>query len=556
MPDQQSPFVTNNNSQSSSATPPPLRPAPSAVKPPLEAPHDLPVGSGAFSIPGMPSTPAPATSSPAPQKSAIPPLTPPPVAVTPPATPMPSAIPPKPTNPSPTATPITPEIPPKPVAPLSPSPASQPAPAPLAPKPAQAPTPAVPSAPATPQNISSSIRTMQSDLDALSQGKAPAGIPLEKKPEIPTISNTPAAPKAPSPAPSSSSSGFTPPKPMAPSSPSPASQPAPIQKPITPTPLPTPPPSPTITAPKPVAPAPSSSFSIPNAPAPSSTPVPQKPLTPSATPTPPPASSMPFTPPSVSSGSRSKILPITLGIVILAIAGISAWLYISNNSEVAVTSPSATPKSTVTETPTPTPSQLTLANALGTPDNLALPANADPQLAINAVINNISLNAGGIRTFRILDSDNITPLTLKDFLTKISVTMPTQTSSASAVLTTKDWVLGVYGQVNSDTPTANAPVTKKIFLVADVGTNTSGASQLLQIWETTLINDFATLFRYTKPAKSLKFISDSYNGTPFRYVEIPNKYSGLGYAIVNNYLFLESSRDTFRTIVSRLLTIQ
>ena len=74
----------------------------------------------------------------------------------------------------------------------------------------------------------------------------------------------------------------------------------------------------------------------------------------------------------------------------------------------------------------------------------------------------------------------------------------------------------------------------------------------MNTWEPRIINDLAKLFNLGKLSPQLSFTSDVYSGVSFRFVRIPNKDSGIAYAIFQNYLVLGSSRDSFRAVISVL----
>ncbi len=398
-----------------------------------------------------------------------------------------SAPPASPTLPPPTSIPRPPiaNTPVKPLQPLPPSPlktpiTGNPSPLPTNPANSQSTTPTSPS----------SLRTMQSDISALNQGKAPTGVPIDKSPA------TPVAPKP---------SG-------------PIIKPAPgFGTPNLP-PLPTQPATP-----------PQRTTGLP--PLPSSIP-PLQPASPSITPI-----SIPD-----HSGGSSKILVIVL-IIILVVGGggFGIWYFIQNRATPVAVSPTPSPTESSTPSPAPLTPRALFEKIFGQIGIITLPTT-NPLAAIRtALASSAAIPNAPASVFQLHDETG-TQLTFSDVVTRLKIPVPTTVDLLS--FNSPDWIVGSFHQ-QSNTGHIERPVI--IIPLNDTG----AAKTALTAWEPSLSQDLGSLLGYTIK-KPIPFKEDFYNGLSFRYVQVPDKDSGLAYTIVNNSLVIASSRDSFRYIVDAL----
>ena len=408
--------------------------------------------------------------------------------------------------------------------------------------------------PATSSNpVSSSIRTMTSDLQAIKNGQTPAGAKIEIKPPSPPTSNQPTS---------------------LPSSPSSAVQ---IGKAV---------PSPNITA-KPVMPPPPPSVFNKNSSSPSSgspvtlapsksgttftIPELTKPLAPPPNPPPPvgglgggglanrPTATLPpaISVPSPTTGRSNNIaLYVIIGFVVLIVGGIITWLLINRQALTLTPSPtsSGSPALSPSTTATPAPS---LATLFESPEVQTIPSTGDALKIYSDLLKNQTLAGNKFKVFRIVDENNVT-YTLPDFLTHFSTTK----LASSSFFGTNPWLLGIYGQsltanVNDVTQIKDVSellnknqAVKKAFIVVELNDPVT-VKTIIESWEPHLVKDFAKLFGYATP-RNTTLVSDFYNGIAFKYLPIPDRNTGLAYTITNKFLLFASSRDSFRAVIDKL----
>ena len=395
---------------------------------------------------------------------------------------------------SPSAKPFVPVTPPSPVTPPQPKPLEMPKPqfnVPPQPKPAPT-TPGV-------KEYQSSIRTMSEDISRLKQGQQPMGVPVPRKVE----QIVPVPPQA---------------------------TPAPAKPPVT---------GPQFKIPdvnlgetKRSAPL-AQSKNLPGITIPSIPKGPSVPKVGGAVPAP-----QIYVPQEGQPGGNRNMLFIGIGVVAV-VAGFAYWFFVlrAPAPEVVIETPTPTP----IEIPTPTPPPLDI---LGVAENIFIPSTSVFLTSLTTAISSKQPVAGQIRLYNIVD-ENQQKYSFKEFLIKLSIDTSTLNDSGG-LLDTHEWVLGLYGQLGTSQGISARPFI--VFTQKD----SNLATGLMNTWEPRIINDLAKLFNLGKLSPQLSFTSDVYSGVSFRFVRIPNKDSGIAYAIFQNYLVLGSSRDSFRAVISVL----
>ncbi len=113
-----------------------------------------------------------------------------------------------------------------------------------------------------------------------------------------------------------------------------------------------------------------------------------------------------------------------------------------------------------------------------------------------------------------------------------------------------DAIILLYGQLAMK---STGPKTEsRLAFIQEIKNPTAYVVAMRQ-WDTTIVTSMASLLGYTKNKNVL--VDDTYSGVPFRYVQIPDNTLGLAYAtVVNKYLVIASSKDSFRFIVDTLLS--
>ncbi len=350
--------------------------------------------------------------------------------------------------------------------------------------------------PSLPKDYQSSVRTMQSDIETvkkIQRGEEPSTAP---KPEF----------LAPKPAPT----------PVFKPVPAPAPAPAPVSK-SPQVPIPPPPPQKPTVEVRPV----------------EITPKKEEKITTSS-------DKKAFSVPSSSGGLLHNRL-VLLGIPLIILIGAGVYWYVRNQSNQAVYSPTPTPE--VTETPilSDLESKFGLAsniNILGTePDILG---SIKAQLQTN-------LGLGQFKSYKVLKDQG--QYNLDDFLA-LFITNPS-TLTSSGTLKTTDWTLVMYGHQGQDGMTISRP-----FIVAKIS-DPAKVGELMLSWETNtvLIKDMARLFGYDHNLSKGKvsLAGDNYRGNSFRFAKVNSRDFGLSYAVIDNYLLLASSRDSFRAAADVLI---
>lgn len=415
----------------------------------------------------------------------------------------PTPKPPMPPTPPMAGSPSAPLMP-KPVIPMTPIPPIQPKP--MTP-PISAPAPANPPSVPGVKEYQSSIRTMNEDISKLKQGQKPMGVDVPRKIEqvvpVPQPILDPAKPTTPSQqfkVPEVSLGDTKKSAPLAPPKPSFG-----INVPSAPK------------APSSIMPSPKTGGTIPTAPSVPKIYVPQE---------------------ETKSGNRNIIFMGIGALVILV--GFSYWFFVFRTSvpEVVIESPTPTP----TEISTPTPSPL---EKLGIADKVSISSTSVFLSSLITEMNARQPVVGQIKIYDIVD-ENQQKYSFKEFLTKLSI--DTSTLNDSGVLDTREWVLGLYGQLGTGQGSSARP-----FIVLTQN-NSTFVNSLMNTWESRITNDLAKLFNLNNPPSVLAFNSDVYSNINFRFVRIPDRDLGVAYAIFKNYLVLGSSRDSFRSVLDVLAT--
>lgn len=357
---------------------------------------------------------------------------------------------------------------------------------------------ATPNAPKPPTGpLSSSFRTMASDLEAAKKGQSPTGSVLQIKPEAPKIT--------------------TQEKPLEPSKPSGPSTP-PLEVGLGKTekarPLFTPAP------PKPISPPP--------APKPAAVIVPPK-------------------------KSSSKLVTLLI-ILLLLLGGGAYWYFGLRTPQEVVLSPTPTPEPTLSETPRPALAESFKAIPHTFPeDNIVLAfsslsaGKADfPALSFEKPV--------FLKPINTLGSD----LTLSAFIQSLGIAAPEGFDSS---ISQNNWLIFYHGQKESFSSkgvrTESAVPSAKIGLVAEVQDSISLRSAL-NVWEATMSADMDVLLGYSPAkAKVSEFSDNQYRSESIRYINFSHPDMSLDYAIVTgsdgvNYLVISSSREGIYSIIDLL----
>lgn len=401
---------------------------------------------------------------------------------------------PAPVSPRPPSPPASGPMVPSPIKPPMPKPQFN-VPPPVFTPPKPAPIPATPPAsgstpsPTAPgvKEYQSSIRTMNEDISKIKQGQQPAGVPIPRKVEQIT-------PQA---------SQSVPPKPT----------------------------------------MPSQQFKVPSVnlgeiqksgPMAQSKDIPKPPVAPKI-------ESKPqiYVPQEGQTGGNHNMLFMAIGAVAI-LAGFAYWFFVLRSSvpEIVIESPTPTP----TEIPTPTPFP---PEKLGITEKISIPSTSVFLSSLTTEMNARQPIAGQIRLYDIVD-ENQQKYSFKEFLAKLLI--DTSTLNDSGLLDTREWVIGLYGQIGTDQNSSGRP-----FIVLKQN-ESNLATNLMSTWEPRIINDLAKLFDLSKFSSKLSFTSDTYSNINFRFVRIPDRDLGVAYAIFQNYLVIGSSRDSFRATLDALVT--
>ena len=229
-----------------------------------------------------------------------------------------------------------------------------------------------------------------------------------------------------------------------------------------------------------------------------------------------------------------------MGIGAVAIvAGFAYWFFVLRGPapEVVIETPTPTPIQTLTPSPF---EKLGIAEKVSIPSTSVFLSSSTTEM--NAKQPTV---VGQIKLLDIVD-ENQQKYSFKEFLTKLLI--DTSTLNDSELLDTREWVLGLYGQLGSAQSVSVRPF---FVLVQKDGTLTTN---LMNTWESRIINDLTKFFNLGKVSSKLSFTPDVYSGINFRFVRIPDKDLGVAYAIFQNYLVLGSSRDSFRAVIDALAT--
>jgi len=354
--------------------------------------------------------------------------------------------------------------------------------------------PGMDSGPKSGQGYQSSVRTMQSDIEAIKNSQSLSGVSVSRPASVPTP-----VPKSPAFAPPQGpriSDGPMPPPPPAPPTGGPVRPPPPPPpKPF----MPERPVSPFPVKPEAKVPQSGSTFAIPN-----------------------------------NSGPSSK-KPMIMGAIVIVIlaVGLGAYFYLANRSGPIV---STTPEPTATPIIAPFESQfgsVTSIVILSTDTNFA--DSAKTQLASN-------LNPGQFKAYKVLDEQN-NQYDLGEFLSGMG-----SKGQLAAGISSSNWVIVVYGHYNEAGVGINRP-----FMVAEIS-DAVKTQELMSAWElnSNLVKDMAKLFDYEKNLDNTSLASDTYGNVNFKYARLKTRDYGLSYAITGDNLIIASSRDSFRGAVDAL----
>ncbi len=227
-------------------------------------------------------------------------------------------------------------------------------------------------------------------------------------------------------------------------------------------------------------------------------------------------------------------------IIVLGGAGVAAYfLYFKGTVE-----PTPTPIASTTPTPVPL-SQLerVAGTSLAT---VKLPASGYPYDAIKTFISSQTIQPGEL-TFYKVGSEQDKIYYFDEFIIRLDLTLPPNVDTS--FIKNSNWTLGLYGQLTGTVDN----IDNKAVIVAEVS-DSEQAKLMMANWEATLPQNLETLFGYDLSGSSPEFVSDTYLGESFRYIKISDQTSGLAYAVVGKLLVLASSKDSFRAVVSLILS--
>jgi hypothetical protein len=487
-------------------------PTPPVIKPPVVS---MPIPPSIPSIPPPPKPSMPAFTPPKPPIPPTPPINPPqPKPPVPPAPPVsPPVPPPKPTIPTP---PLPPPIPPKVTPPIPPPPSVfssfQPKPAVPTPPtqipPAASSTPPAGS-PVSPQNLKTSIRTMEDDLVALKKGQSPTGFGMQKEASLPT----PPVPSAPT--------ISVPPKPTV----SGFSQASSLE----------------------LGKTEKSKLLSPSTPPLSSSPLGRsiQTLTDKNSPSPSSSNSFEVIPPSNKSSFNPAI--IIISVVVLAIAGFSVWFFVFHQPSVSETD-KPIPSGTITVSATPIPEIETVFSVV---DTVTLTPSSNSFNVFKEIVSpqlSISGETGLYRVFEPEKADG-SKYSFTEFMTESGVVVPENVTNQTD--DRKFYITAIRESNNS----------LGYGFIVEVSGNAVQLRSALNAWETTMPTNFKTLFNFDpKKASSKVFLDNNYQNAQIRYQNFPTPSLTIDYSVVSNtsgktYLIFTNSREHMYSIIDKIRLI-
>lgn len=274
-----------------------------------------------------------------------------------------------------------------------------------------------------------------------------------------------------------------------------------------------------------------------------SPPTPAIPPKPASGPTLPNLSGGPSLPP-IRGGSSVGIKPLYIVIVIMLVGVLGIGIYfIATNGGGAKTTTTPTPFNTVVASPTP----LSLSQLNQSFSALSLKVKPEDTIAnLKALLRSYNAQQGQLVAFLVQDATTSQKLSLGAFLSKFGVQLPNDPNINS--LNTDDFIYGFYAQQETD-PNSQRPVALRPYIVAKVN-NLQSLQQYLQVWESTMVQSLSDILDSSNSIA--QFSQDFINGTPFKYIPDANK--GIAFTIIDQYLVITSSRDSFRAVTSKVFS--
>ena len=303
--------------------------------------------------------------------------------------------------------------------------------------------------------------------------------------------------------------------------------------PIMPTPtIPTIPTAPAATPPTATPPSSIGSASIPATPTPSGLKVPTIPT--------------PSVPPSRGGADVGiKPLYVVIVLVLLLVLGIGIYFIASSGGGGTIATKTPVPTQPATSAqPTTVPNA---ADIVYTPTVLQI-KDTDTVANLRALLGAYNVPQGQVFSMAPTRVNESTRLPLRDFLTKFSVALPPEMDSS--FINTRDYIYGVVAEQSADTNTPS-PVLRPFFVIKVQ--NLAQTQSALQIWEPTLLPSLAPILDYSPVAGTFK--QEFVNGVPFRYIQSPDAQHGVAYIIIDQYLLIASSRESFRAVSTRLFSL-
>ena len=413
----------------------------------------------------------------------------------------------------------------------------------------QSPTSPAPVAPDIQRKLSTSVRTMKDDIELLKRGVLSATPAPQQRPAINTEAKISTPPSVSPPSPIEKPTALITPIIAPTSTPTPVKQimPAtevPIQTreskqtppnmPIAPESQPTPPIARTL--PPPFTPTPSAppSQGIPTSPS-----LPNIPGLQSAGPT------MPSVPPS-RGGADVGIKPLYLIIVLVLLLVLGIGIYfIATSGGSASTSKSPAPSQSIASSQSP--AIQTNADSVYRPTVLQI-KDTDNIGNLRALLKAYNVPQGQVLAMAPNRIGENSRMILRDFMAQFGVPFPSDLDTS--FLNTRDYIYGVTSEQATD-PSQSSPVLRPFIVIR---LNSLGAAQSsLQTWEPSLLPSLSPILDYTP--SNTQFKQEFINGTPFRYTQSPDAQHGVAYIIVDQYLLIASSRESFRTVSDKLFSL-
>lgn len=235
------------------------------------------------------------------------------------------------------------------------------------------------------------------------------------------------------------------------------------------------------------------------------------------------------------------------GLVLLVLIGGVIWFLSSRSPGNVTVETTTTITGNTTTSVKPTPATISISTLFTSFETMTIPNTGDPVAALKEAVNDQNLELGEVKVFHVVDQNN-TPYPLDGFLGRLLIAPPS--TADTSTLKTTNWVFGIYGQQRDSSPDF---VDTRNFILAEIGNNQESARNLLTAWNPTIIPAFAPMFNFDGKTQN-QLSPDSYNGANFSYVRIPDKNLGLAESVFKNFLFLASSKDSFRSVIDLILS--